>query len=169
MATAYIRPTGAGDETSITYQYPDSTYHWDKVDEVSPDDGGTDVYEQSTGFLRDLYALEDPSLSGTINWIKVWIRCKGDSPGNYAKTSIKTGGTIYDVTKTITLSWADYSTQYTENPQAGGAWTWAQINALQAGVSLVSAAGKDYSYCTQVYVEIDYTPPGDTSAFFQLF
>lgn len=158
MATVYIRPTGAGDETNIGAQVPASSSHWDKVDEVTPDDATTTVYDTSGSYTRDLYALADLVYLGTINWIKVWARCLLSSSCG-AKTAIKTGGTAYDGSAFHTSgSWANSSTQYLTNPQAGGAWTWTQINALQAGVSLQSVYVKtwDYAYCTQVYVEIDY-------------
>jgi hypothetical protein len=75
----------------------------------------------------------------------------------YARTVIATVGTIYYGSLSELGDWSNYSTQYTSNPQAGGVWTWAQINALQAGVRL-STVGKLIPRCTQVYIEIDYTP-----------
>lgn len=57
------------------------------------------------------------------------------------------------------MSYADYSTTYTTNPN-GGAWTWAQINSLQAGVSLLHEhwLPDRESRCTWVWVVVDYTP-----------
>jgi hypothetical protein len=52
-----IRPDGAGDETSITTQFPDELYHYDKVDEESSDEDTTYVYTTiaETGLeVRDL-------------------------------------------------------------------------------------------------------------------
>ena len=93
------------------------------------------------------------SYAGTINWIKVWIRCRSYTSG--ARTAIKTGGVVYDGEEiALPDAWTDYSTQYTTNPQAGGPWTWVQLNSLQAGVSL-----KYYGRCTQVYIEVDYVGP----------
>jgi len=150
MATLYLRPTAAGDETNIASQCPDETYHWDKVDEASPDDNTTYVATSNVAYERDLYTLEDVSQSGAINWIKIWAR--GAAVSGAIRTAIKTGGTAYDGSdNSISGStWTDCSTQYTTNPQAGGAWTWTQLNALQAGVSIAAA------WCTQVYVEVDY-------------
>lgn len=157
--TLYLRPNAAGDETYISGQYPYSTYHWDKVDEAVADEGSTYLYTGTQSYERDLYALSNPTGNGTINWIKVWIRVSGSNvnyPG-YAKTSIKTGGTAYEGEEiTLTLSYANYFTQYITNPQAGGAWTWAQLDDLQGGVALCTRLGYDV-VCTQVYVEVDYT------------
>lgn len=80
MATEILRPDAAGDETNISSQYPDSTYHWDKVDEVNADDGTTEVYSRKyNSYLRDLYNLPAPAGSGTISKITVYVRCKHPS------------------------------------------------------------------------------------------
>lgn len=157
MATLYLRPNAAGDETNLEHQYPDSDYHWDKVDEATPDEATTCIYTHSGTYLRDLYGLEDTAETGTINWIKVWMRCfsNGANQGR-GKTAISTGGTVYDGSEEIvTWTWTDYSTQYTTNPKTEATWTWEELNALQAGVSLY--VGFSYgAYCTQVYIEVDY-------------
>lgn len=159
MSTLYLRPNAAGDETNLPNQTPDSGAHWDKVDEETPDGDSTYVWSSADAvWYRDLYNLGDTSQTGVINWIKVWVVCAA-SIGGYAKTGIKTGGTAYDGSEiTLTNSFVSYSTQYTTNPQAGGAWTWTQLNALQAGVSMEGDGAKGCGLCTQVYIEVDYTP-----------
>jgi hypothetical protein len=157
MSQVIIRPDSAGDETNIAVQYPDSGSHWDKVDEVSPDEDATYVYNFDD-YLRDLYNLGAPGVTGTINWVQVWVRCRYESAQGYAKTAIKTNGVAYDGSEVaVGSSYADYGTQYNTNPQTGSAWTWTQINALQAGVSLKGAGKGAGAHCTQVYVIIDYT------------
>ena len=80
-ATETLRPNAAGDETSITFQYPASTEHWDKVDEAVADDASTSVREEGTNYKRDLYNLPAHSAgSGTINKITVYVRCLLASP-----------------------------------------------------------------------------------------
>jgi hypothetical protein len=160
-STTYIRPTGVGDETSISAQYPDSTYHYDKVDEETSDDAATTVSESGSAFLRDLYDLADLIYLGTINYIKVWMRINGGNATCAAKTSIKTGGTVYNGSSVSSSgAWLNSSTQYTNFPGVGGgAWTWEQINALQAGVCLLGDPVKVLSMvCTQVWVEINWNP-----------
>lgn len=87
-----LRPNAAGDETNITYQYPSTGYHWDKVDEVTADDGSTCVTTtDDTTYIRDLYNLPASTGSGTINKITVYARLytTEDSPGaNPAEPSI---------------------------------------------------------------------------------
>ncbi len=163
--TLYLRPNAAGDETAIDTQFPASGAHWDKVDEAIPDEGTTYVSTTNPAFQRDLYNSDNTSQTGTINWIKVWMRTD-HGVATRARTAIKTGGTVYDGADIVgTSSWANNYTQYFTNPQAGGAWTWAQLNDLQAGVSL-HGNGVLGPVCTQVYIEVNYitTPTVTTQA-----
>jgi hypothetical protein len=166
-ATETLRPNAAGDETNI----PSSngcTYHWQCVDDVTPDEDATEVHNTlgDATFRKDLYNLPAHSGSGTINHIKVYARAKSAPYNGYytgLQIWLKTGGTAYVGSEiTLTTSYATYSYQWSGNPQTGLDWTWADIDALQIGIAVRdSGYGYQlYSVCTQVYVEIDYTPSG---------
>jgi len=164
-STLILRPNGAGSETSITSQYPDSTYHWDKVDEESPDDNGTYVYQTTTSYLRDLYAIPNhTSESGTINSITVYFRVAtgNEGYGYYAKPSIKSDSTVTDGTSysSSSATYATYSQTWTTNPADSQPWEWADIDALQIGVQIRQTTAGKSARCTQVYVEVDYTSAG---------
>ncbi|MBA7579636.1 hypothetical protein ES708_21507 [subsurface metagenome] len=166
-----LRPNAVGDETNHPVQYPGSTYHWDKVDEVTPD--GNDTYvacalEQGS-YTIDLYNLPASSVgAGTINFIKVYALGRSfawDAEYGCFIINMKTGDEVFSSTEfTTTLSWVTYSKQWTLNPKTGLLWTWADIAALQIGVSLRDGVYNLYpgspapTGCTQVYVEIDYIP-----------
>jgi hypothetical protein len=173
MATEILRPNAAGDETNIANQQPTSGAHWDKVDEATPDDFTTYVYDNSqTDYKRDLYNIANHSVgSGTINFIKVYGYARGWATPDQAnlKIAIKSGqgtGAPDTVSEsgeiTTTTSWAYYSNQWNTNPKTGNAWTWDEVDTLQAGIALRRPqSGQTYSsYCTQVYVEIDYGAAG---------
>ncbi|GAH59962.1 unnamed protein product, partial [marine sediment metagenome] len=51
-----------------------------------------------------------------------------------------------------------YSQTWTKNPADGEAWEWADIDTLEIGIG-VEKKDAGSPICTQVYVEIDYTPP----------
>jgi len=160
-----LRPNAPGDETSIA-QVHGSVTHWGAVDEVVPDEDSSYVHTASKTFQRDLYNLPASSGSGTINKITVWFRCRVTTQDyNFAKASIKSDGTVTDGSqKNPTTSWGNFSQQWATNPADGHAWEWADIDALQIGVSLQGDI--DYAesaYCTQVYVEVDYTPAAGRS------
>ncbi|GAJ14146.1 unnamed protein product, partial [marine sediment metagenome] len=140
---------------------PNSTFHWDKVDEVSPD-SSTYIFNIGGHPFTDydLYRLPLHSGSGTINHVKVYVYCKLQSQLGFIDIIIKTGGTEYDSPEYIDIStsWEYYSYQWNTNPKTRGAWTWDQIDALQIGLVLLNQYVGYEAYCSQVYVEIDYTP-----------
>ena len=153
--TEILRPNDYGDEQQISTQYPDSGPHYDKVDDTGTGDGdATYLWETDASYHRDLYNLPAPSGSGTINFIKISFRVCQEG-GAYAKPSLKTNLTPVDGTEISPAgAWTTYSEQWNTNPVTEAAWTWDEIDALQIGISLKGASG-----CTQLYVEVDYTPP----------
>jgi uncharacterized membrane protein len=163
--TVTIRPGSAGDETNLT---PNTGANWAAVDEATSDNDTTYVGTTNDSYLTDLYNLPDVSVSGKgkINSVTAYINARAistpEQPSAY--TRIKTNNTTDDGTaQTLTTSYLPYNTAYTTNPQSGNEWTWAEINALQAGVGLqrTKSTGKlaeRESRCTQVWVVIDYTP-----------
>lgn len=165
MATETLRPNAAGDTTDIPTQYPNSTFHWDKVDEVSAD-GDTTYVESADSTTRylDLYNLPASSGAGTINSIKVYAVAKvtGGSSTGSLDIGFKTDEYSIYYTKLATTSYATQSQQWNTNPDTESAWTWEEIDDLQIGIRLRrgSEAGA-LTRCTQVYVEIDYTTQQD--------
>ena len=172
MATETLRPIGVGDRTDILHQYPASDAHWDKVNEVVADEDARYVFHNADlgdplVMTGDLYALEDSAIgAGTINSVTVTVRGRGVGPDSqWIQTYIKTVATEYTGTQTaLTTSYADYSTVYTTNPNTGAAWTWAQINALQAAGRICASAGGDGREArkTQVWVVVDCTVTSQT-------
>jgi len=158
MATETLRPNAAGDETAIPTQYPDSTYHWDKVDEVEADDDTTYVSSVDSGaWQRDLYNLPAHSVgSGTISKITIRLRIYCTLGSNNAKACLKTGGTVYEsenLPKAVN-DWKSVSWEQATNPKTGVAWTWDDIDALQVGATIYSEEG--HVRVTQIYVEVEY-------------
>ncbi len=159
MSTQILRPNGIGTETNIAGQYPNSGEHWEKVDEVSPDEATTHVRHNLTSYATDTYALPAGVGEGSIQKVTVYARCYGISGNyNYAKTVIRTHSTLYEGTEhNLTASWENLSTEYQLNPSTSQPWTWAEINDLEAGVALKSSSGGSFfAVCTQVYVEVAY-------------
>jgi len=168
MATEILRPVSDGDEISVAY--PSGVSHYDRVDEATPDEDTTRLWENSLStFNRDLYNVDAPSGAGAINKITVYARCRGYW-SLYTQTSLKcciksgTGSGAPDTVtdgsgQTIAQAYADYSEEWTTNPATGSAWTWDEIANLQIGPALRShyAVVSKTVYCTQVYVEVDYT------------
>jgi len=165
MSTETLRPSGVGSETNIDDEDPEFDTHWTLVDEVSADDDTTCVKTASATYLRDLYALADSSGSGTINSVKVYVRARagaGTPTQASMKICLKSGGTVGEDTEhTLTTdTWIDYDNTWTTNPDGDGAWgsDWSVIDALEVGVSLRqnNATSGQKSFCTQVWVVVDY-------------
>jgi hypothetical protein len=158
MTVLTLRPTGAGDVTQTT-PYPNTgEANWQDVDEAAQDSDTTYVTAADPA-KYDLYALANHTTeTGVINFVKVCVYVKVVPAGDMVSdvfTKIKTGGTEYASTDLgESTGYALYSKSYTLNPQTGVAWTWDDIDALQAGVYLYCSNGE--FRCTQVYVEVDY-------------
>jgi len=166
MANEILRPNGAGNETNVTSQFPATTYHWDKVDEVSPDEDSTYVFTSNNGYLRDVYAIENPSSyapGDTITNVRVTARCKEITSGGKIKLSVRTNGVDYlGAEQAITDAYVDYIEDWAVNPNTGTTWTNLEIETLEAGVSITNDDG-NASHSTQVFVTLTYTEGTTTS------
>ncbi len=158
------RPNAAGDETAITEQFPDSGEHWDKVDEVTSDNDTTYVQTDQV-WREDLFNLPNHSTQtagGTINYVEAYMVAKTmvtpiETTGY---THIQTNGTEYNGTsENLTLSYAAYSYQWSNNPETTTPWTWNEIDALQIGVGLRKPESNQYSRGTQVYTKVSFDAP----------
>ena len=164
MATINLYPNGVGAETSIT-SVSGSGAHWSAVDEAVANDNTDYVYCGGTSYLRDLYTFEDlPDPPGTVDAVTIYFRI-WQTPGAMsqakAKPSQKSGATVTDGTEVFTGptpgTWVSFSQTYTANPATGQAYSWAEVNALQVGVSLNANAASTYLIvCTQVYIKVKY-------------
>lgn len=174
-----LRPNATGDENAITHQVPidsfPATDHWNKVDEASPDGITTYVYENGDNFLRDLYNVDNHSIGvGIISKITVYActRVGFWQDQDSVKICIKSGtgagapDTLREaaINQTPDNAWHTYPHEWSTNPATDAAWTWDEIDNLQIGIALrthqlgyVAA-----TYCTQIYVEVDYTAGGET-------
>jgi len=171
--TLTLRPNGNGDD-DLARNTGSNNYQC--VDEASSDNDSTYVYDYSdnSGFARDYYSFENHgSVTGTINSVTVYINCKqvqegGSTSQSQARTALRwDGNTEYGTAVNLGTTYSTYSTVYTTTPD-GDAWTWGNIDSLQAGVSLLSAdtdtnwwwGDEDTSFarCTQVWVVVTYTP-----------
>jgi hypothetical protein len=73
---------------------------------------------------------------------------------------IRTYDTNYESNEiTLSTSYEDKYTQYDTNPHTGMAWTWNEIDSLQAGAS-GQKSGNVAASMTAVWVVVNYSPPG---------
>jgi hypothetical protein len=176
-----LLPDAPGDETEILFQHPFTGEHWDKVDDLPADDGQTYLFNTCFNHYRtDLYNFADhqPIEEGVVKEIRgitVYFRFAGFTDGGehegYARAVIKTQGNVYEGKEEVQTG-GNYTTRSYEwkgNPATAKRWTWEDVDALQAGVSLKGDKPLWPASVTQVYIAVNYEkkitqselPPGD--------
>ncbi len=157
--TVYLLPNGTGNYTGINSQFPNVTFHWDKVDDPvgAPDDGATYVYNSVAVQQKDAYALPDITQNIGDAIVTVYYRVYelGGFTQGFAQpylwlNGIETPGTE----RNFGNVWTNYN-EVLARP-GGGTWTTADINNLQVVIG-IRDANLDPVYCTQIYVKVDYS------------
>lgn len=149
-----IRPNGSGNWNNNDDH--GCSQNWQCVDETTADNDASYVGDNNQSWRTDSYAAENPSATGTIDSLKIYMSVRRTNGNDEARTVIVVSGNrhygnIIDLDPVT--SYTVFSTTYSTNPETSSAWTWAQINALEIGVRL-----NDNGRCTQVWAEIFYTP-----------
>ena len=161
------RPNAGGDITQLKAYYGGSTHdpnpdvNYQQVDDVTSDDMTTHVYTTALGWKYDLYNFPNHTTeTGVIQKIVFVMKCYlQDVPlgGSSIRVAYKTGGITYN-TPNVPLphdgNWHYYYAEVAENPNTATAWTWSDIDSLQAGFAVNS--GSIYGRCTQFYFIVYY-------------
>jgi hypothetical protein len=161
-----LAPDGAGDLTELNIGGTAST-NWEAAKTNDGDDSFVENANSDVTYYTDLYNLQSPSVSGTVNWVRVYVRARRgqDHAGQVLQTGLKTAIKIdaavsEGTAETLTNNYADYYMEYATKP-GGASWTWTDVEALQAGVALRrsnTGQGNKWSRATRVWVVVDYTP-----------
>ena len=156
-----LLPNAVGQYADWSTEYPSGTAHWDCCNDNPPDDDSSYVETNAAAWRREAYNLQDHSGSGTINWIRIYARAKVVPSGsNDFRTLIRTYGTNYESSNIpLSTSYQTVYTQYNTNPSTGLAWTWTEIDSLQAGAS-AQKVGSINIRMIAVWVEVDYISSG---------
>ena len=167
-----LRPNAAGDECLLLGQAGAlCPNHYQNVDDVEADDDTTYVGTETANsvWTRDLYNIPAGKGGHTIASVKVYLRCKTHLAADQVcvKAAIKSGTEVSEGAAFLPApagSWNTYlAGTWATDPNTGVAWTWDAIDALQVGVSMRQGKNSDVAnhyctYCTQVFLEVDYTP-----------
>jgi hypothetical protein len=156
-------PNEPGNYTNLT---PSSEPNWNCCKSFDEDNSYVYLHsKKDTGWVKDTYNLTNPRGSGIINWIKVGISVKtksSDLSQGLAATYILSGSTELPVQihYYIPKSYTNFSDVLIYNPDTGKAWTWSDLENLQAGCVLRLNVDKEaWVMCTFVWVEVNYTIP----------
>jgi len=158
--TLVLRPTGPGAVTQLNRS--GCSANWECVAEAIADGNSSRVERLNGNYRTDTYATEDIS-SNSCNISKVTVFCRGQKSTifitGYLRVVLRIGGTDYQSSAfALNNSWTTFSQEWLLNPSTGLPWTWDDINNLEAGVSLRSNSPWFTSKCTQVWIEVEYTP-----------
>ncbi len=155
-----LYPNGATSTTGLDITSSTYTNNWQCVSDTTAADGTNYVYRSSSSSETDYYTLPSSGItSGTISSVSVGITAQRAGSNNAYATTLLRIGTGSDLTgttptKTLTTSWADYSTAYSRS------WTWTEINTLQAGITLVrdsGGSGTREARCTLTWVSVNFS------------
>jgi len=163
-----IRPNATG--ASAQHSRNGGTSNFGRCSEITSDGDTTYCYNLTAGdggiqFKTDLYNLANSGGEvGAITLVKLYVVARYDilDAGGMALLGvrIRVGTTTYaGSTVDLTGDYTAYTAQWATNP-AGGNWTWAAINALQAGYLTTCQDGgggpTTEARVTQVYVEVTF-------------
>ena len=155
-----LRPNAAGDYENIPSSTSPAGSHWQAVDDVVPDEAATRVYTSSAYWNKDAYNLQNTSIpvGATINSVRVYFRLDGGGYPGYGQPFLRLGtNETAGAEQRHQYAWQTYS-QILARP-GGGSWSRADLNSLQGVIGLRAYSAPKPFHCTQVYVEVDFSPP----------
>lgn len=153
-----LRPTANGTYTEWGETLGSGTTHWDRVDDVTPDDGGSYIMDNTwNGAERDTFQLSDTSYTAIAS-VQVFARASRitTNDNNNVRLFVRSGSTdSQSPPETLSMSWGEVSYSWLVDPNTGLPWTQAAVNALQAGVrNAMGPSGGGGVGVTQVYVVV---------------
>jgi len=174
MSTLTLRPDS---DSVVACSRSGGATNYGCVDETPASDADyiyvTGVIDAAGTTSLDLYGMPDRTTeTGVISSVTLYMRGWKSSFGGYSGTggtrlAVKMGGTTYySSSQTLAITASVKSNAWTGNPNNSNLpWTWANIDALIAGVEISSSWYYDgdlekhtgYTYCSQFYVEVAYT------------
>lgn len=169
MATLRLRPNGTG--ASAQHSRNGGSANWSRVSEASTDEDTTYNFKLSAGttVAVDMFALGNSGGQiGTINGLVVTVR--GRAPTNTLQAQVApairpASSTIVGSNQNLAGTYGNFTASWgATNPATSAAWTWTNIDALQAGYqSTVDDDGitASESRITQLYVDVDFNEAFD--------
>ena len=128
-------------------------------DQIPYDYGGNPETDHST-YKTNTYTMDNPTRSGVVTNVRVSFKgyARPSFSGvQYGKTAIYSAGRylIYGSANALSsYPGGTYYTNYALNPWTGVAWTWADIDALEAGFSLIGHSDSSYAGSIPGYLKL---------------
>lgn len=161
-----LRPSGVGYETSIESVAGAAT-HWEAAGDAN--DASYVYQDDADTWQRDSYLLADSTESlhfHNITSVTVYFRISaGGGRTCSAKPHFRIGSTNYEgsVQTTTSSSWVQKNQNFSTSPATGEPWTWAEVDAMELGISIKSSGLSYEARCSDIWILVYY--PTDTEAF----
>lgn len=163
----YLRPESNGTYSQVGHQYPNYTYHYDKVYDEIADDDSTYIYASGTSYYVDTYEISNIQ-NCVVKRVAVVARVRSTAITNgtmKGKCAVYTNGELkYGNEVFITSDNSGNGVGYTNiigiwdtNPSTLTSWSPSDVNNLEIGIALKSFGAIAFR-CTQVYCMIVTTP-----------
>lgn len=133
-----LLPSGAGTYAEWT---PSAGSNYQNVDDVGPHDGDSTYNSSSTANQRDLFAMGNlATSSGTVKGVKFVAVVRKDDAGSRSVALMSKSGTTetLETTQSCNDSYTIITALRETDPNTSAAWTISNVNALEAGIKLIS-------------------------------
>lgn len=162
-----LRPTSDGDVTTMV-EYPTSpTTHFDKADETDVGGDGDTTYLEGVSNNQEselgMSDATDPGGSYDID-VTMWHISRGETTSACTVVwGIEIGGVEYEggSTTMTSITYANFSYEWTTDPSDASEWTLAEVNGLECYIR-VTDANPD-TRTTQIGLVVTFTPTGTYS------
>lgn len=145
-----LRPNGTGDVTNISNVTGAST-HWEAVSDAND---ASEVHQNSTSYLQDLYTLDNSGYYGPIDSVNFYFRIKSNGGTVWATPCFKIDGVTYNGTEQTATIIATKNQLFAASPATGTSWSWSEINSMQVGIFLKGNTNSEY--CYDIWLVVTY-------------
>lgn len=151
------KPTSDG--ATLNFTPSTGTDHSALVDEEPPN-SDTDYNSSSTVNHIDTYNVTDQTFNGFVKAVQAGFYARKTDANTLTQASvIRLNGTDYvGGTKTLTTSYAHYYHAWDVSPDTSGAFSAAEINAMEVGQKIIAQSSTAVGRTSQVYAEIAVNP-----------
>lgn len=131
-----LKPTA--DTATADFTRSGGTTNFENVDDTTQDGDSTYV-ESSTATHKDIYVIEDlPAEALSVDAVSIDCYARKDDAGSRSlDTIVESGGSEAPQTNTLQTTYAHKIHLEELDPQGGGNWTVARVNAMQIGQEVV--------------------------------
>jgi len=165
MGSIIIKPNGAGSVTGLT-AVPGARPNWECVNDYPESLMDESYVYTENGTQEDMYDMSVIQAGQQINIDSVAIIGLSERENNTQICSVEVcvrpgAVTSRGAVEVLTEAFVEYMNAWNVNPETDLFWTIADVNALEAGIRLISGGAGCESQCTQVYVALTVNVQGE--------